>query len=87
MSEAAVVNIFTVARILLVGGIMLVYPLITRKGLLFGVYVGEEFAAGDAARGSGVARNSGCLECHGWGADGPAAGDLSRITPRPDRAG
>jgi cytochrome c551/c552 len=42
--------------------------------------------AGDAARGSGVARNSGCLECHGWDADGPAAGDLSRITPRPDVA-
>jgi len=33
-----------------------------------------------------VARNSGCLECHGWGADGPAAGDLSRIIPRPDVA-
>jgi hypothetical protein len=33
-----------------------------------------------------VVRNSGCLECHGWGIDGPAAGDLSRITPRPDVA-
>jgi cytochrome c2 len=42
--------------------------------------------SGNAARGAGVARTSGCLECHGWGADGRAAGDLSRITPRPDFA-
>lgn len=42
--------------------------------------------SGNAARGAGVVRNSGCLECHGWGIDGPAAGDLSRITPRPDVA-
>ena len=50
MTEAAVINLFTVARILLVGGIMFIIPLITRKGLLFGVYVGEQFAAGDDAR-------------------------------------
>jgi len=61
MSEAAVVNLFTVVRILLVGGIMLVYPLITRKGLLFGVYVGEEFAAGDAARALTRRWTVGCL--------------------------
>ena len=42
--------------------------------------------SGNAARGAGVARTSGCLECHGWGADGRAAEDLSRITPRPDVA-
>ena len=45
MTEAGVINIFTVVRILLVGGILIVIPLITRKGLLFGVYVGEAFAA------------------------------------------
>jgi len=42
--------------------------------------------SGDAARGSEVARNSGCLACHGWDAKGPAAGDLSQITPLPDVA-
>ena len=50
MTEPAVVNLFTVVRIILVGGIFLVIPLITRKGLLFGAYVGEEVADGDAAR-------------------------------------
>ena len=49
MTEAAFVNMFTVVRVLLVGGILIILPLITRKGLLFGVYVGEEFAEGDAA--------------------------------------
>jgi uncharacterized membrane protein len=51
MTEAAVVNLFTVLRVLVVGGFLLILPLITRKGLLFGAYVGEEVADGDAARG------------------------------------
>ncbi len=34
---------------LLIGGIFLLYPKITRRGLLFGVYVGEEASAGPAA--------------------------------------
>ena len=51
MSEATVVNLFTVVRALLIGGFLMIIPLVTRKGLLFGVYVGEEFADGDHARG------------------------------------
>ena len=51
MSETAYVSVFIVLRILLVGGIFLALPLITRKGLLFGAYVGEEVADRDAARG------------------------------------
>lgn len=51
MSEAAFVNMFTVIRVLLVGGILMVLPKITRKGLMFGAYIGEEVADGDAARG------------------------------------
>ena len=47
MSEAVVVNLFLVIRVTLVGGILLIFSRITRKGLLFGVYVGEEFADGD----------------------------------------
>ena len=35
---------------ILVGGVFLLYPRIARKGLLFGVYVGEERASGDDAR-------------------------------------
>jgi cytochrome c551/c552 len=42
--------------------------------------------SGDAGRGSRIARTGGCLDCHGWNADGPAAGDLARIAPRPDVA-
>jgi uncharacterized membrane protein len=41
MSEATVVNLFLTARVLLVGGILVVLPRITRKGLVFGAYVGE----------------------------------------------
>jgi uncharacterized membrane protein len=42
MSEAAVVNLFLVVRVTLVGGLLLGFPRITRKGLLFGAYVGED---------------------------------------------
>ncbi len=35
---------------LMVGGFALLYPRVARKGLLFGVYVGEETSEGDAAR-------------------------------------
>ena len=61
MSEAAVVNLFTVVRVCLIGGILFLIPLITRKGLLFGVYVGEEFAEGEAARRLRRRWNRGCL--------------------------
>lgn len=61
MSEAAVINLFTVVRVLVVGGILLVIPLVTRKGLLFGAYVGEDVADGDAARGLVRRWNLGCL--------------------------
>ena len=50
MSEAVVVNLFLFVRILLVGGLLIVLPRITRKGLLFGVYVGEALDEGGAAR-------------------------------------
>jgi len=50
MGEAAVVNLFLMLRVLLVGGIFLILPHITRKGLLFGVYVGEAFADRAEAR-------------------------------------
>jgi uncharacterized membrane protein len=48
--EAAfVMGVFTF-RVFLVGAIMLAYPRIARKGLLFGTYLGEEQAAGPARR-------------------------------------
>jgi uncharacterized membrane protein len=43
MGEVLVVNLFLFLRVLLVGGIFIIFPRITRKGLFFGVYVGEEF--------------------------------------------
>ena len=50
MTEAAVVNLFLTLRVLLIGGIFLILPHITRKGLLFGVYVGEALADRATAR-------------------------------------
>jgi hypothetical protein len=50
MTEAGVINLFLTVRVLLVGGILIILPRITRKGLLFGTYVGEASADRAAAR-------------------------------------
>jgi uncharacterized membrane protein len=50
MDETTVVNLFLTVRVLIVGGILLVIPHITRKGLLFGVYVGEDVVKGRPGR-------------------------------------
>lgn len=50
MSEAAVVNLFFIFRVFLVGAIAYVMPRVTRKGLLFGAYVGKEVAEGKEGR-------------------------------------
>ncbi len=50
MSETFFVNMFLTLRVLLVGGFLLILPRIIRKGLLFGVYVGEDVAAANAGR-------------------------------------
>ena len=42
--------LLTLFQLALAGGIFLIYPRIARKGLLFGVYVGEDASAGEAAR-------------------------------------
>lgn len=47
-TNAAVLQILVLA--LLIGGLPLLYPRIARRGLLFGVYVGEERWAGEEAR-------------------------------------
>ncbi len=49
MSRIAAFLVAAIETVLL-GGIFLLYPRIARKGLLFGVYVGEERAAGDDAK-------------------------------------
>lgn len=46
MNETILVNVFLMIRVTIVGGVLLVIPHITRKGLLFGVYVGEEVVKG-----------------------------------------
>jgi len=48
--ETLVVMLFLTVRVCLVGGIFLAYPRITRKGLVFGTYVGESVAEGEEAR-------------------------------------
>ena len=49
MSRTALFLI-VLGQLAVVGGIFLLYPRIVRKGLLFGVYVGEQIFDGDAAR-------------------------------------
>jgi uncharacterized membrane protein len=61
MSEATVINLFLVGRVLLVGGILLILPRFMRKGLLFGAYVGEAMADEDAAQDLLGNWNRGCL--------------------------
>jgi len=48
--EAVVVMMFFTFRVFLVGTIALVYPRISRKGLMFGTYLGEEQTEGLARR-------------------------------------
>lgn len=48
--ERTILNVFWIAEVALIGGFMLLYPRIARKGLLFGVYVGEERSRSEEAR-------------------------------------
>ncbi len=48
--EAAVVMAFFTFRVFLVGTIFFVFPRISRKGLMFGTYLGEEQSEGSARR-------------------------------------
>jgi uncharacterized membrane protein len=50
MNETMFVNLALTVRVLLVGGFLLILPHIIRKGLLFGVYVGEDVAKSDTSR-------------------------------------
>jgi len=49
VTEETVMNLFTILRGLIVGGFLFILPKITRKGLLFGAYVGEGTTASEAA--------------------------------------
>ena len=86
MSEVVVVNLFLWVRVFLVGGIFIMFPRITRKGLFFGVYMGEEFAKGEAARAVIRAWDRGCgmvmasallIGLIGTAAGNPVAGNLT----------
>ncbi len=61
MGEVLVVNLFLLLRVLLVGGIFLMFPRITRRGLFFGVYVGESFPGSDPAKRILSSWDKGCL--------------------------
>ncbi len=50
MSEAIVVNLFFTARVVFLGAIFIAFPRISRKGLMFGVYIGESTADREATR-------------------------------------
>ena len=49
--EVRAVFIVMLIETVILGGILLLYPRIARKGLLFGVYVGEGTSKGEPARG------------------------------------
>ena len=50
MSETALLSLAIALEVLVVGGMMLIQPFVMRRGLVFGVYVGERAAEGDEAR-------------------------------------
>ena len=50
MSETTVVALIIVFEMLVVGGVLLIQPFVVRRGLVFGVYVGEQAAEGEEAR-------------------------------------
>lgn len=52
--EAQFLSVLTIAVTVGLAGFFLLFPRIARRGLLFGVYVGEEPAAGEAARQLGA---------------------------------
>ncbi len=49
MTDLALQNIFIIVRAFIVGGFFFLLPMIGRKGLLFGVYVGEKVWEGEQA--------------------------------------
>jgi uncharacterized membrane protein len=59
--EAAVAYLALLLRVGVVGGLLLVLPRIARKGLLFGVHVGEERAKADDAHRLRRDWNRGCV--------------------------
>lgn len=61
MSEAALANLALVLRVLILGGILICLPRITRRDLVFGTYVGEANADRDAAHGLVSSWSRGCL--------------------------
>ena len=60
-AEPLVVMLFFTVRVFLVCGFLYAFPRITRKGLMFGTYVGEKTAEGDEARGLMRQWDLGCL--------------------------
>ena len=48
--DNTILNVYLLVEVATIGGFMLLYPRIARKGLLFGVYVGEERSQSDEAR-------------------------------------
>jgi uncharacterized membrane protein len=50
MNESQLALLFGAGQTLLIGVLMLIVPRVTRRGLLFGVYVGEAAAEGEPAR-------------------------------------
>jgi hypothetical protein len=61
MAEAIIANLALTLRVLVVGGFLLILPRISRKGLLFGAYIGEATADQEGARRLQGRWDAGCL--------------------------
>ena len=59
--ERTLFGLMMIVEVIVIGGLMLLYPRITRRGLLFGVYVGEDRSAGAEARRIIAGWNRGAL--------------------------
>lgn len=61
MSESLYVDLFFIGRVVLLTGLLIGLPRVLRKGLLFGVYVGESAFESDPARRLRRQWDAGCL--------------------------
>ncbi|MCK5361371.1 MAG: hypothetical protein KAR22_00295, partial [Gammaproteobacteria bacterium] len=87
MSEVGLIAVvFLTLRVLLIGGLLVILPRITRKGLLFGTYIGERSAGQPSARRILSDWYRGCVIAMvlslliGWGialAGAPVVGNLT----------
>jgi uncharacterized membrane protein len=79
--ERTFFDLLMIVEVIVIGGLMLLYPRITRRGLLFGVYVGEDRSSGAEAREIVAWWNRGAIVASGLALAVAVALALSRTHP------